>query len=101
MFGQKLRDLDVMPVLFPLEAVLNQDDRLIGRTTDPVKFPIRAALFDRSDLHLVHIETRKVYPGLPKKKIGTHESDVGVTVDARDFFPGADNTPNQFTAGSY
>src|SRR5947208_15501362 len=44
---EELRDLDVMPVLFAIEGVLNEDERLLGRTAHALKLAIRAAFFDR------------------------------------------------------
>jgi hypothetical protein len=37
---EKLRDLDIVTVLFPLEIVLYQNERLLGRATDPVEFSV-------------------------------------------------------------
>ena len=93
---QKLRDLDVMPVLFPLQIVLNQNDRLLRRTTDPVKFSVGAALLDRSDPDLRFFEPRKMNAGLPEKLV----LDVGVTEIAFGFTLGADNTGPEVRSGS-
>src|SRR4051812_47618630 len=69
---EELRDSYVMTVLFSLEVVLNQDQLLFGCVVDPVKFPARAALFDRSDLHRVDVDPRKMDPSLAKKGLGFH-----------------------------
>src|SRR5436190_3515641 len=37
---EKVRDLHVMPVFFALQIVFHQDERLIWRATDPVKFAV-------------------------------------------------------------
>src|SRR6266480_5831110 len=66
--GQEFRDLDVMAVLFPLEIVLNQNDRLLRRTTDPIKLPVRSAFLDRRDLDVHFFETREMDPRLAEKK---------------------------------
>src|SRR5205807_6764553 len=97
---EKLRDLDVMPVLFPLEVVLYQNERLLRRATDPVEFPVGAAFLNRRNLYFVDIESRKVPPRLAKKDFGFHYSDVDVAMGAADVFLGADNTTNKLTFGS-
>ena len=97
---QKLRDLDVVAVLFALEIVFYQDKRLLGRATDAIKFPVGPAFFDRSNLYFIDIESRKVSPRLPKKELGSHDSDVDVAMGATDSFSGADNTANELTFGS-
>src|SRR5437016_2706528 len=97
---EKLRDLDVVPVLFALEIIFYQDERLFRGTTDAVKFPVRSALFDRQNFYFIDIESRKVPPRLAEKDLGSHESDVDVAMCASGGFSGADNTTNQFTFGS-
>src|SRR6266550_2986773 len=89
---QKLRDLDVVAVLFALKIVFYQDKRLLGRATDAIKFPVGPAFFDRSNLYFIDIESRKVSLRLPKKELGSHDSDVDVAMRATDRFSGADNT---------
>ncbi len=69
---EKLRDLDVVPIFFALKAVFDQNDRLLRRTTYAIKFPIRAAFFDRRDFHFVAIETREVHPRSAKEQISSH-----------------------------
>src|SRR5436190_5269894 len=70
--GEKLRDSDVVPVLFPLEAILHQDDRLLRRTADPVKFPIGAALLDRRDF-----DARFVQPGEMQARLAEQTGGPG------------------------
>src|SRR5437588_7012395 len=72
--GQELRDLNVVPVLFALEAVLNENDRLIRRAADTVKFPVRAAFLDRRDFDLRFLEAWKMNPRLPEQLIGPGRS---------------------------
>src|SRR5205823_14243896 len=97
---QKLRDLDVVAVLFALEIVFYQDKRLLGRATAAIKFPVGAAFFDRSNHYFIDIESRKVSPRLPKKELGSHESDVYVAMGATDSCSSSDNTANELTFGS-
>ena len=80
---KKLRDLDVVPIFFALEVVFDQDERLFRRTTHPIKFPVRAAFFDRRDFYFVDIETREVHPRSAKEQIGSH----GVTCRCCDERP--------------
>src|SRR5204862_6065706 len=94
---QKLRDLDVVAVLFALEIVFYQDKRLLGRATDAIKFPVGPAFFDRSNLYFIDIESRKVPPRLPEKEVGSYESDVDVAMRATDSFLAADTTANEIT----
>ena len=72
--GQELCDLDVMPVLFALEAVLNENDRLLRRAADAIEFPVRAAFLDRRDLDLRFLEAREMNPRLPEQLIGPGRS---------------------------
>src|SRR2546421_1562566 len=72
--GQELRDLDVMPVLFALEAVLNENDRLFRCAPDAVEFPIRTAFLERRDLDLRFLEAREMNPRLPEQLIGPGRS---------------------------
>ena len=67
--GQELRDLDVMPVLLPLEVVLNQNDRLVGRTANAVEFPVRSPFFDRRYPDRRFFKPRKMNPGLAEKQL--------------------------------
>jgi hypothetical protein len=52
MLREELRDVDVMAVLFALEIVLNENQRLIRARSDAIKTPVRAAFLDRRDLDL-------------------------------------------------
>ena len=72
--GQELGDLDVMPVLFPLEIVFNQNDRLIRRTADAIKFPVRTAFLDRRDFDLGFFESREMNSRLPEQQVGLRGS---------------------------
>src|SRR2546423_8940454 len=89
-----------MTVLFTLQIIFNQDERLFGRASDPVKFPIGAAFLDRRNVYLINVELWKVAPGLAKQELGSHLLDVDVAMGTGDGFSGADNTANQFTFGS-
>src|SRR2546423_11113150 len=89
-----------MTVLFTLQIIFNQDERLFGRASDPVKFPIGAAFLDRRNVYLINVELWKVAPGLAKQELGSHLLDVDVAMSAGDGFSGADNTTNQLTFGS-
>src|SRR2546423_11991734 len=72
-FLQKLRDLDVMTVLFPLEIIFYQDQRLVGGTTDTIKSSVRSSLFDRRNIYLIDIEARKMPARLVEKRFGAHD----------------------------
>jgi hypothetical protein len=67
-----LRDLDVMPVFFALQIVFNQDQRLMRRTMDSIKLPVRASFFDRPDFYVIDIQTREMHSRLSKKHRGSH-----------------------------
>ena len=54
---EKFRDLDVMAVFVALQIVLNQDERLIRRATNPIKFSIGPAFFDRVNFYIGCIQT--------------------------------------------
>src|SRR5205807_7602278 len=54
---EKVGDLHVMPVFFPLQIVFHQDERLLRRATDPIKFAVRSAPVNRRNLYLRDIET--------------------------------------------
>ena len=69
-FGEKLRDLDVVAVLLAFAIVFNQDDRLVRRAAHPVELPIRSALLARGDFDLRLFEPGEMNPGLPKKQLG-------------------------------
>src|SRR5881394_4610111 len=69
---KKVRDLHVMPIFFAFQIVFHQDERLIRRTTDPIKFAIRSAPVNRRDLYFRDIETRKMHPCSPNEQIGSH-----------------------------
>ena len=69
---KKLCDLDVVTVLFPLEIVLHQDERLLRRAANAVKFPVRTALLDRPNLYFIDIKSRKVPSRLAEKDLGSH-----------------------------
>ncbi len=60
-FCQKLRDLDVKPVLLPLEIIFYENDCLLGGKTNPIKSAIRSAFFDRRDIDLRIAERGKAY----------------------------------------
>src|SRR5436190_18835554 len=92
---QKLRDLDVVAVLFALEIVFYQDKRLLGRATDAIKFPVGAAFFDRSNPYLIDIESLQVSPPLPKKDLGSHDSDLDVALGVTNRYSGADKKANE------
>src|SRR5438045_2888353 len=70
--GEKLGDLDIVPVFFTLQIIFNENERLLGRTADPIKTSIRAAFFDRSDLYLIEIDTWEMQAGAMKQEIGRH-----------------------------
>jgi len=69
---QKLRDFDVVTILFPVEIVFDQNECLVRRAMNPVKAAIGSALFDRRDFDFIDIEARKVHPRLANKEIGPH-----------------------------
>src|SRR2546423_2041103 len=100
MLLQKLGDLDVMTVLLALEIVFYQNERLLRRAANAIKFSVGAALFDWGDVYFIDIESRKMKPRLAKKDFSPHESDVGIAMGAADSFSGADNTTNQLSFGS-
>jgi hypothetical protein len=52
---EKFRDLDVMPIFVALQIVLNQDERLIRRATNAIKFSIGPAFFDRMNFYIGYI----------------------------------------------
>src|SRR3989442_1038990 len=69
---EKLRDLDVMPILVALQIVLNQDQRLALRATNPIKFPIgqynREADFWKQ---FVHPATKLCLQGVRSRRPGS------------------------------
>src|SRR5437762_13450171 len=69
---EKLRDLDVVTVLFAFEIVFHQNERLFGRAANPVKFPVRTTLLDRRNFYFIDIESRKVSSRLAKKDFCFH-----------------------------
>ena len=69
---EKLRDLDVMPVLFALEIIFYQNERLVGRRAHTIKFSVRSAFLNRRDVYVIDIEPRKARPRLVKQEIGLH-----------------------------
>ena len=99
---EKLRDLDVMPVFFALQIVFNEDQRLIRRTMDSIKFAVRASFFNWPDFYVIDIQTRKMHPRSAEKQRSSHggKSDVDVAMGAADFSSGADNTTIKLTFGS-
>src|ERR1700738_4962331 len=70
---EKLRDLDVMPVLFALEIIFYQDERLVRRRADAIKLPVRSAFLDRGDIDVIDIELRNARSRLAKQEIGLHD----------------------------
>jgi len=71
---EKLRDLDVMPVFFALKIVFHENESLLRRALDSIKFPVRSTLIDRRDLYLIDVQTREMHARLAKKKIiGSHD----------------------------
>jgi hypothetical protein len=69
---EKSGNLELMPIFFALQIVLNQDERLFRRATDSIKFSVRSSLVDRRDFYLGDIQTREMHPRLSKKKVGSH-----------------------------
>src|SRR5436190_9137958 len=59
---EEVRDLDIMPVFFARQIVFHQDERLVRRAMNPIKFAIRSAPVNRGDLYFRDIETRKMHP---------------------------------------
>src|SRR3954454_12910216 len=100
MFAEEICDRHVMTIFFPLQIVFYQNERLLRRTTDPIKFAIRSAFLNWCDFYLADIQQRKMLPRASNKQVGSHNSDVDVAMDARDPFLGADNTSLQPTLGS-
>ena len=99
---EKLCDLDVMPVFFAFQIVFNEDQPLIRRTMDSIKFAVRASFFNWPDSYMIDIQARKMYSRSPEKQCGSHggKSDVDVAMDAADFSSVADNTTMKLTFGS-
>src|SRR5438552_18380275 len=91
-----------MPVFFALQIVFNEDQRLIRRTSDSIKFPVRASFFNWPDFYVIDIQTRKMHSRSSEKQRGSHggKLDVDVAMDAADLFLGADNTTMKLTLGS-
>ena len=70
--AEELGDLDVLPVLFPLEVVLYQNQGLIRRSANAIKLPIGSAFSNGSDLYRRLIEPRQMESGLPEQEISLH-----------------------------
>src|SRR5205814_6904947 len=68
-------DLDIMPVFFALQIVLNENQPLIRSATDPVKFPVGATFLNWRDFYLTDIQTRKMHSRLSKKQGCSHRSE--------------------------
>src|SRR5437868_7305139 len=64
---QKLRDFDVVAILFPLEVIFDQDKCLFSGTSDSIELSIRAAFFNWRDLHVIDCEPREMHPSLAKQ----------------------------------
>ncbi len=69
---EKFRDFYVMPIFVALQIVLNQDERLIRRATNPIKFSVGPAFFDWANFYIGYIQQRKMHPCAPEKKVGPH-----------------------------
>src|ERR1043166_5887658 len=70
--GEKLRDLDVVPVFFTLQIVFHEDERLFRRAIHSIKFSVGAAFLDWRDFYLIVIEPREMHSRLAKQEIGFH-----------------------------
>src|SRR5436190_22484530 len=68
---EEVRDLDIMPIFFARQIVFHQDERLVRRAMNPIKFAIRSAPVNRGDLYFRDIETRKMHPGWSNEQIGS------------------------------
>ena len=97
--GQKLRDPDVIPVLFAFEAVLHQDDRLLGRTSEPGRTCGRIRLFRSA-----RCRSRRRRAAGNGCAFGEGEarfsSNVDVAMCPADLLLSADDTTNQLASGS-
>ena len=69
---KKFSDADIVPVFFALEIIFDQDERLVSRTSDAIKSPIRAAFFNRADLDSARAKCRQPKSCLAKEQIGLH-----------------------------
>src|SRR6266545_3016193 len=67
---EKFRNLDVMPIFVALQIVLNQDQRLARRATNPIKFSIGPAFFDWANFYIGYVQQRKMHPCSAEKKFG-------------------------------
>jgi hypothetical protein len=69
---EKFGNLDVMLILFALQIVFDQNQRLVHGATNSIKFPVRSSFFDWPDFYLIDIQTREMHPRSPEKKVGSH-----------------------------
>ena len=69
---QKRGDLAIMPVLVPLVAVFDEDERAFAAHGDAVIFAVRPAFFQRLDADAVAEEFRKTGGGMVEKSVGDH-----------------------------
>src|SRR5438132_14008482 len=67
---KKFSDPDIVPVFFALEIIFDQDERLVSRTSDAIKSPIRAASFNRADLDSARAKCQQPKSCLAMAQIG-------------------------------
>src|SRR5690349_12385659 len=102
MNGKKLSDLDVVPVLFPLQVVLNQNQLLVRGAVDSIELSVRSSFFNPINFYVVDTEPRKMHSRSSKQQRGCHNGilDVQIAIDSADRFLGADNTTVKLRLGS-
>src|SRR5262249_3938645 len=71
--GKKVRYCHIVTVFLPLQIVLYQNERLLGRATDPIEFAIRSALLNWRDFYLPDIQAREMLPRSSNKQVSSHK----------------------------
>ena len=68
--GEEFRDLDVALILGLCSRVFNQNDRLLARELNAIKFAVGSTFLDRIDLDCRFLEARETDAGLLEKRLG-------------------------------